>query len=66
MRHAIDNLKQRMFTTIQMDSSKDKEDKDHLISEITAYVKAINELELFYEGEKVTDLRQILYNYDLD
>lgn len=58
MDHAIEELKSRMESAISLYSDIPKEDIE---DEIKAYVKAINELELYYYGRKITTLEAVLY-----
>lgn len=57
MDHAIMELVDRMTATIDMYSNLSKE---HIKSEIQAYINAINELEKFYYGEARTKLEWYL------
>lgn len=56
MDHAIESLKQFLYAEVDSyhEGYSTKE-------EIKAYVKALNELELYYYGEKKTTLENVLY-----
>ena len=57
MDHAIDQLRNYMQATIEMYEDLPKE---HIKSEIQAYVNALNELERFYYGEARTKIEWYL------
>jgi hypothetical protein len=61
MDHAIGQLAEYLRATIDMYSDIPKKDIE---PEVRAYVKALNELELYYYGEKKTTLKNVLYFYD--
>lgn len=58
MDHAINDLKSRMESTIDLYSDIPKKEIEQ---EIMAYVKAINVLEEYYHERKITTLENALY-----
>lgn len=61
MDHAINAIKQHMQSTIFI--YQGQLTKEEIEPEITAYVKAINELEKYYHGETKTTVESVLAHY---